>query len=65
MKPIRIFKNDDLGIEAHVSSIFGQYNMVAYSVCLKDTDANEFLDAIKLFQNEEDANHYAKYIISD
>ena len=65
MKSISVFENKDMGIEAHVSGIFGEYNMVAYSVSLKDTDANQFLDTIKLFQNESDANHYAKYIISD
>ena len=61
-KPIRIFKNKEYGIEAHVYAVWGKENMEGYGVKLKDTDAKMFLDITKIFPNEKDANDYAKHL---
>jgi hypothetical protein len=37
--------------------------MEGYTVRLKDTDANKFIEVTKIFPNEKDANDYAKYLV--
>lgn len=62
-KPIKVYTNKEYGIEAHVGVRWGKENMEGYTVRLKDTDANKFIDITKIFPNEKDAHDYAKHLV--
>ena len=56
-KILKIYKNKDLGFEAHVAKV-----EKGFSVVIKDTDAGEFLDSAKIFPDEKSAHKEAKKI---
>ena len=55
---IKIYKNDEYGIEVHVAKI-----RTGFSVTLKDNDADQFIGTSTIYKEEADAHANAKEII--
>ena len=54
---IKIYKNEKDGIETHVAKI-----ATGFSVTLKDTDADQFLEINLIYKDEADAHKKADEI---
>lgn len=55
---LHTFKNNEYGVQSSIAA----YERGGYSVAFKDTDADKYLDEIRIFKIEADAIAYAKKI---
>jgi hypothetical protein len=56
---MKTFKNIEYGIEAQVTS-----HAKGFAVALLDTDANEFINEVRIYPNEDAAIAYAQKLVA-